>query len=87
MDSSIRIPNSKFQIRSGFTVVEMVLVLSLLVLFVGATVPAVRGLKNEQIAREPVKELSSMAKEATSSTIEVAPTTSTATLPRSRPPS
>ena len=63
MDSSIRIPNSKFQIRSGFTVVEMVLVLSLLVLFVGATVPAVRGLKNEQIAREPVKELSSMAKE------------------------
>ena len=55
--------DSSFRISSGFTLVEMVLVLSLLLIILGASVPTVRGLKNEQIAREPVAELTKMAKE------------------------
>ena len=61
--SSFRIPHSTFRIRSGFTLIEIVIVLTLLIIIVGATVPTVRGLKEEQMARVPVAELVKMAKE------------------------
>jgi len=47
----------------GFTLIEIVLVLTLLTIIVGASVPSFRGLKDEQIAREPVTALARMAKE------------------------
>lgn len=67
LHSPSRFRHSSFVIRhshSGFTLIEIVLVLTLLIILVAAAVPAVQGLKNEQIAREPVAALANMAKEA-----------------------
>jgi len=56
-------PPSRSPQPRGFTLIEIVLVLTLLTIMVGAAVPAFRGLKDEQIAREPVAALARMAKE------------------------
>ncbi|MFZ4764745.1 MAG: prepilin-type N-terminal cleavage/methylation domain-containing protein [Roseimicrobium sp.] len=48
---------------SGFTLIEIVLVLTLLSLLAAAAVPSVRGLQEEQAAREPLAALAKLAKE------------------------
>ena len=48
----------------AFTLLELVIALTIIVVLVAATVPSLRGLKEEQIAREPVAELARLAKEA-----------------------
>ena len=50
--------------RPAFTLIELVIVLTLLAILVAATIPSVRGLKDEQVAREPVTALVKLAKEA-----------------------
>ena len=47
----------------GFTLIEMVLVLTLLALLAAATIPVVSGLKEDQVARQPMIELANLAKE------------------------
>jgi prepilin-type N-terminal cleavage/methylation domain-containing protein len=49
---------------NGFTLLEIVIVLTLLAVLAAASIPSVRSLRDEQAAREPVKELARMAKEA-----------------------
>lgn len=48
---------------AAFTLLEIVIVLTILTILVGATIPSFRGLKDEQIAREPVTALARLAKE------------------------
>jgi prepilin-type N-terminal cleavage/methylation domain-containing protein len=63
--SRLRSQSSKFRVKQrGFTLIEIVLVLTLLTIIVGAAVPSFRGLKDEHEAREPVTALARMAKEA-----------------------
>lgn len=54
---------SSFSSRA-FTLVELVVVLTILAVMVAAAVPSFRGLQDEQVAREPVAALSRLAKEA-----------------------
>ena len=63
---SFVIRHSSFVIRprpAGFTLIEIVLVLTLLSLLAAAAVPGVRGLQEERAAREPVAALAKLAKE------------------------
>ncbi len=48
----------------AFTLLEMVIALTIVAILVAASVPSFRGIQNEQIAREPVAELARLAKEA-----------------------
>jgi type II secretion system protein H len=48
----------------GFTLIELVLVLSIMALLTAAAVPSVRGLQAEKAAREPLNQLAQMAKAA-----------------------
>lgn len=50
----------------AFTLVELVIVLTIIALLVGIAVPSIRGLQDESIAREPVAALVSMAREVRS---------------------
>lgn len=64
-----RIPNQKSQIRNlksaaAFTLVEMVIALTIVVLLAAASVPTFRGFRDERLAREPVSALVRLAKEA-----------------------
>lgn len=59
----IQNPKSKIQKGSAFTLIELVIVLTLLAILMAAAIPSVRGLKDEQIAREPITALAKLAKE------------------------
>ncbi|HEY2574298.1 MAG TPA: prepilin-type N-terminal cleavage/methylation domain-containing protein [Verrucomicrobiaceae bacterium] len=48
----------------AFTLIELVVVLTILAVMVAAAVPSFRGLQDEQVAREPVAALARLAKEA-----------------------
>jgi prepilin-type N-terminal cleavage/methylation domain-containing protein len=50
--------------QRGFTLIEIVVVLTILAVLAAATVPTFRGMQAERRAREPVAELLRMAKEA-----------------------
>lgn len=50
--------------RNGFTLVEIVIAMTIVVIITAASIPAFRGLRDEQLAREPIQELVRMAKEA-----------------------
>jgi prepilin-type N-terminal cleavage/methylation domain-containing protein len=50
--------------RGGFTLVELVVVLTILAFMAAAAVPTFRSLKDEQVAREPMQRLMTLAKEA-----------------------
>lgn len=50
--------------RAAFTLIEIVIVLTILAVLAAATVPSFRGLQKERQAREPVAELLRLAKEA-----------------------
>ena len=49
---------------AGFTLVEIVIAMTILIIIAAATIPTFRGLRAEQQAREPVEQLTRMAKEA-----------------------
>ena len=49
---------------AGFTLVEIVIALTIVVLITAVSIPAFRGLREEQLAREPVLALVRLAKEA-----------------------
>jgi len=53
----------RLKISPGFTLVELVIVLSVLVLLGATAVPAIDGVMNERRAREPVSSLLLMARE------------------------
>ncbi|CAN5913919.1 hypothetical protein BH11VER1_BH11VER1_25600 [soil metagenome] len=48
----------------AFTLLEIVIAITILAVLSAATIPSFRGMKDEQIAREPLAALSRMAKEA-----------------------
>jgi prepilin-type N-terminal cleavage/methylation domain-containing protein len=50
--------------RGGFTIVEIVVALTIIAIAFVIAVPSVRSLRNEQMMREPIVELSRLAKEA-----------------------
>jgi prepilin-type N-terminal cleavage/methylation domain-containing protein len=54
----------RLRTRAGFTLVEIVIALTIVIIITAASVPAFKGLRNEQIAREPIAGLSRLAKEA-----------------------
>jgi prepilin-type N-terminal cleavage/methylation domain-containing protein len=56
--------DSRLRFRAGFTLIEIVLVLTILALLAAAAVPSVRGYQEEKAAREPVLALAKLAKEA-----------------------
>jgi len=60
----IRNPKSAFRNRHAFTLVEIVIALTIVVIITAAAIPSFRGFRDEQIAREPVTALVRMAKEA-----------------------
>lgn len=56
--------NSRRTPDQGFTLIELVLVLTIISLMIGASIPSFTGLQNERAAREPVSELLLLAKDA-----------------------
>jgi type II secretory pathway pseudopilin PulG len=48
----------------GFTLVEVVIALTIVITITAIAIPAFRGLREEQLAREPIAELGRLAKEA-----------------------
>lgn len=59
-----RTGNRELRTIPGFTLIEIVVVLTILAVLAAATVPTFRGMQAERRAREPVAELLRMAKEA-----------------------
>ena len=59
-----RTENGQRRTLPGFTLIEIVVVLTILAVLAAATVPTFRGMQAERRAREPVAELLRMAKEA-----------------------
>jgi prepilin-type N-terminal cleavage/methylation domain-containing protein len=56
---------SGFELRiSGFTLVEIVIALTIVAILTAAAIPSFQGFRDEQMAREPVTALVRMAKEA-----------------------
>lgn len=64
--SAFRIPHSTFRIprASAFTLVEVVIALTIVIVIAAGAVPMFKGWRDEQIARQPVIELVRLAKEA-----------------------
>lgn len=48
----------------AFTLVEIVISLTIVIVIAAASIPTIRGIRDEQMAREPILELSRLAKEA-----------------------
>jgi prepilin-type N-terminal cleavage/methylation domain-containing protein len=57
-------PHARRASRRAFTLVEIIIALTIIVVIIAAAIPSLKGLKNEQLAREPVAELVRLAKEA-----------------------
>jgi len=60
--SSFRLRHSS--LRSGFSLVEIVISLTIIIVIAAGAVPMFKGLREEQMAREPIIELVRLAKEA-----------------------
>ena len=52
--SSFRNPQSPFRNPAAFTLVEIVIALTIVVIITAAAIPSFRGFRDEQLAREPV---------------------------------
>lgn len=50
--------------NSAFTLVEIIIALTILIIIAAAAIPTFKGFRDEQAAREPVVELTRLAKEA-----------------------
>jgi prepilin-type N-terminal cleavage/methylation domain-containing protein len=50
--------------HSAFTLIEVVIVMAILAVLAASMVPTLKGVQNERIAREPITELTRLAKEA-----------------------
>ena len=50
--------------RQAFTLVEIVIALTVVTIIVAGSIPTFRGLRDEQMAREPVQALARLSKEA-----------------------
>ena len=61
--SSFVIRRSSFR-PAGFTLVEIIIALTIVIIIAAASIPTFKGLRAEQQALEPVQELTRMAKEA-----------------------
>jgi prepilin-type N-terminal cleavage/methylation domain-containing protein len=61
--AGLRRPSPRLHPR-GFTLVEIVIALTIVVIITAAAIPSFRGFRDEQIAREPVTALVRMAREA-----------------------
>ncbi len=61
--SSFAIRHSSFR-AAAFTLVEIVIAMTIIIIIAAAAIPTFKGLRAEQQAREPVQELTRMAKEA-----------------------
>ena len=53
----------QLRLQSGFTLVEMIIVLSVLALLTAAAIPSIDGVLKERQAREPISELLLLARE------------------------
>ena len=56
--------DSLHQRSGGFTLVEVVIALTIVIIIAAASIPTFKGLRAEQTAREPIQELTRLAKEA-----------------------
>ncbi len=56
--------SSRYKLGGGFTLVEIVIALTILSIIVAGVMPTIQGFKDQQAAREPVRELVRLAKEA-----------------------
>lgn len=61
--SSKALPGRRPASAQGFTLLEIVIVLTLLAIVVAASVPSLQGLRDEQTAREPITALAVLAKQ------------------------
>lgn len=59
-----RRPAATFLRADGFTLVEVVIALTIVIVIAAAAMPTFRGFQDENLAREPIQELVRMAKEA-----------------------
>ncbi len=50
--------------NEGFTLVELIIAMTILAILAGMAVPAVTGIQKERVAREPINQLLLMAREA-----------------------
>ena len=57
-------PPSLSRLRHAFTLVEIVIALTIVAILTAAAIPSFQGFRDEQVAREPVMALVRMAKEA-----------------------
>jgi prepilin-type N-terminal cleavage/methylation domain-containing protein len=57
-------PSGSWVSRRGFTLVEIVISLTIIIIIAAGAVPMFKGLREEQLAREPIIELVRLAKEA-----------------------
>lgn len=62
--SSFLIPHSSFRQAAAFTLVEIVIALTIVIIIAAGAIPTFRGIRAEQAAREPVVELTRLAKQA-----------------------
>lgn len=62
--SAFGIRHSSLTCRRGFTLVEIVISLTIIIIIAAGAVPMLKGLREEQQAREPIIELVRLAKEA-----------------------
>jgi prepilin-type N-terminal cleavage/methylation domain-containing protein len=59
---AVRLSASSHLSRSAFTLIEVVLVLTIIALLTAAAIPSVRGYQEEKVAREPIAALAMLAK-------------------------
>jgi type II secretory pathway pseudopilin PulG len=57
-------PPHQSRASAAFTLVEIIIALTIVVILTAAAIPSFRGFRDEQLAREPVTALARMAKEA-----------------------
>ncbi len=58
------LPPMRTRSHAGFTLVEVVIALTIVVIIAAASIPSFKGMRDEQLAREPIQELVRLAKQA-----------------------
>jgi len=60
----LRLKTGRLGFQSGFTLVEIIIALTIVAVLAAATIPMLKGFNDERIAREPVAALVKLAREA-----------------------